>query len=79
MFLDYSSSQYKLFLFSHTDYKTRETFSVEEKRNFCNNVTQTTDKKLTAIVNIKEEFDGEQKISYTSAERTKQCQVYVHI
>ena len=52
MFLDYSSSQYKLFLFSHTDYKRRETFFVEEKRNICNNFTQTFEKKLTAIVNI---------------------------
>lgn len=79
MSLDYSSSQNKLFLFSHTDYEIQEIFSVEEKRNISNNFTQTTERKLTAIINIKEEFGGQQKTSYTSAEDTKQCQVYLHI
>jgi uncharacterized protein YgiM (DUF1202 family) len=79
MFLEYSSSQHKLFLFSHTDYKIREDLSVKETPNVCSNVTQTTDKTLTAIINIKQEFDGQQKVSYTSAERTKQCQVHLHI
>jgi hypothetical protein len=79
MFLDYSSSQNKLFLFSHTDYKIQEIFSVEEKRNFCNSFKQTTEKKLTAIINMKKEFDGQQKISFTSAEDTKQCEVSLHV
>jgi len=75
MFLDYSSSQNKLPLQPHRLQNTRN-FVRRRVAEHLQQLPQTTEKKLTAIINIKEECDGQQKISYTRAEDTKQCQVH---